>query len=151
MPAYRIGRADLWAHTGSLLFNPINAWLLYNYDFRVAFRFSAAVILTAGTLCSWSFTAADSGASTELVQDDDDDDDWSTDGESLRRCTTTDVVRRPEMVLWYAGNCLSYLGFYMPFVNLVLLLVFNAVYCMHAKRFFCLIWAVFSAPKIIIC
>jgi len=106
--------------TGSLLFNPINAWLLYNYDFRVAFRFSAAVILIAGTMCSWSFTAAESAASTELVQDHDDDDDWSVDRESLRHhCTTSDVARRPEIALWYAGNCLSYLGFYMPFVNLV--------------------------------
>jgi len=108
-----------------LLFNPINAWLLYTYDFRVAFRFSAAVILTAGMLCSWLFTPADSGASAELVQDDDDDDDddWSADSESLRRCTISDVLRRPEMAFWYAGNCLSYLGFYMPFLNLVLLLV----------------------------
>lgn len=102
---------------GSLLFNPINAWLLYNYDFRVAFRFSAALILTAGTLCCWLFKAADRGASAELVQDDD---DWSADGQPLRRCTTSDVVGHPEIVLWYAGNCLSYLCFYMPFVNLVL-------------------------------
>ena len=110
--------------TGSLLFNPINAWLLCNYDFRVAFRFSAAINLVAGALCSWTFTGVDSGASTKLVQyadddDDDDDDDWSTDSESLRQCTTSEVVKRPEAALWYAGNCLSYLGFYMPFVNLV--------------------------------
>ena len=106
-------------HAGSLLFNPINAWLLDNYDFPVAFRCSAALILTAGTLCCWSFKAADRGASAELVQDDNDD-DWSADGQSLRRCTISDVVARPEIALWYAGNCLSYLGFYMPFVNMVL-------------------------------
>jgi len=102
---------------GSLLFNPINASLLYNYDFRVAFRFSAALILTTGTLCCWAFTPADRGASVELVQNDD---DWSADVQSSRRCTIRDVVQRPEIALWYAGNCLSYLGFYMPFVNLVL-------------------------------
>jgi len=104
-----------------LLFNPINAWLLYNYDFRVTFRLSAALIVVAGTLCCTTFTAADRSASVQLVQDDDDDDDeWSTDGQSSRHCTTNDVARRPEIALWYAGNCLSYLGFYMPFVNLVL-------------------------------
>ena len=108
--------------SGSLLFNPINASLLYNYDFRVTFRLSAALIFVAGTLCCSTFTAADRAASVELVQDDDDDDDddeRSADGQSLRRCTIRDVVRHPEIALWYAGNCLSYLGFYMPFVNLV--------------------------------
>ena len=152
---------------------------MYNYDFRIAFRISAAVILTAGTLCCWSFTPADSGAPAELIQGDDNDDnndsddkekdndndnddrdnndadnddnndsddsddddgddrdednddsgdnnddnddngEWSSvDGESLGRCTSRDVMRRPQIALWYAGNCLSYLGFYMPFLNL---------------------------------
>ena len=112
---------------GSLLFNPINAWLLCNYDFRVAFRFSAALILTVGTLGCWSFTAADRGASAELLQDGGDDDDRSVDAQWLRRSTTSDVVGRPEIALWYTGNCLSYLGFYMPFVNLVLLPVSSLV------------------------
>jgi len=108
-------------HAGSLLFNPINAWLLCNYDFRVAFRFSATLILTVGLLGCWSFTAADRGVSAELLHDDDNDDDRSADAQSIQRCTTSDVVGRPEIALWYTGNCLSYLGFYMPFVNLVLL------------------------------
>ena len=34
-------------------------------------------------------------------------------------CTWQDIKRRPEIVLWYLGNLLSYLGFYMPFMNLV--------------------------------
>ncbi len=34
-------------------------------------------------------------------------------------CTMTEITSRPEIVLWYAANCLSYLGFYVPFVNLV--------------------------------
>ena len=108
-------------HAGSLLFNPINAWMLYNYDFRVTFRISAAVILTGGTLCCWSFKPAEHVASTELVHDHDDDDDRSVVEvqSSRRRCTIGDVIRRPEITLWYAGNCLSYLGFYVPFVNLV--------------------------------
>lgn len=112
-------------HAGSLLFNPINAWLLCYYDFRVAFRCSAALILTAGSLGCWSFTAADHGASTELVQDDEADDDQFDDVESSRRCRSSDVARRPEVALWYTGNCLGYLGFYMPFVNLVLLQPFR--------------------------
>ena len=36
-----------------------------------------------------------------------------------RYCTLADVRRRPEIALWNVGNLLSYLGFYMPFVNLV--------------------------------
>jgi len=116
--SYHVGSVKMDA--GSLMFNPINAWMLQNYDFRVTFRFSAALILVAGTICCSSFAASDRAASAELVQaDDDDDDDWSVDAHPLRRCTTTDVARRPQIVLWYAGNCLSYLGFYMPFVNLV--------------------------------
>ena len=34
-------------------------------------------------------------------------------------CTLADVKERPEIVLWYLGNLLRYLGFYMPFINLV--------------------------------
>jgi hypothetical protein len=36
-----------------------------------------------------------------------------------RCCTLEEVKRRPEIVLWYLGNMLSYLGFFMPFLNLV--------------------------------
>jgi len=79
-------------------------------------------------LSCWSFTAADRGASAELLHDDDEnDDDRSADAQSIQRCTTSDVVGRPEIALWYTGNCLSYLGFYMPFVNLVLLTVSSRV------------------------
>ena len=41
-----------------------------------------------------------------------------------RCCTWQEIKERPEIVLWYMGNCLSYLGFYMPFVNLVRVLLF---------------------------
>jgi len=40
-------------------------------------------------------------------------------------CTWQEIKNRPEIVLWYMGNCLSYLGFYMPFVNLVSVLCNN--------------------------
>ena len=36
-----------------------------------------------------------------------------------RCCTLEQLKARPEIALWYIGNCLSYLGFYMPFLNLV--------------------------------
>lgn len=36
-----------------------------------------------------------------------------------RCCTLEELKNRPEIALWYLGNCLSYLGFYMPFLNLV--------------------------------
>ncbi|ELT90070.1 hypothetical protein CAPTEDRAFT_218721 [Capitella teleta] len=35
-----------------------------------------------------------------------------------RCCTLSEVKERPEIVLWYIGNGLSYLGFFMPFLNL---------------------------------
>ena len=34
-------------------------------------------------------------------------------------CTWSDIKKRPEILLWYFGNCITYLGFYMPFLNLV--------------------------------
>lgn len=40
-----------------------------------------------------------------------------------RCCTWQEVKQRPEIVLWYLGNLLSYLGFYMPFVNLVRVII----------------------------
>ena len=36
-----------------------------------------------------------------------------------RCCTLSELKARPEIALWYLGNLLSYLGFYMPFLNLV--------------------------------
>lgn len=111
-----------------MLFNPINAWLLYTYDFRVTFRLAAALLASAGSLCCWLFSAAERASAAQLVDDDSvDDDEWTASGgaQSLRRCTAADVARRPQIMLWYAGNCLSYLGFYMPFVNLVSVPLFN--------------------------
>lgn len=34
-------------------------------------------------------------------------------------CTWREIRHKPEILLWYLGNMLSYLGFYMPFMNLV--------------------------------
>lgn len=122
---------------GSLLFNPINAWLLENFDFRIAFRCSAAEVLVTGIVCSWNFSARQDATASELGggggggrldgESDYEDEDGARSPESgprssatvQRYCTLADVRQRPEIVLWNIGNCLSYLGFYMPFVNLV--------------------------------
>jgi len=37
---------------------------------------------------------------------------------SRRCCTLAELKARPEIFLWYFGNMLSYLGFFMPFLNL---------------------------------
>ena len=37
-------------------------------------------------------------------------------------CTLQEIKERPEIVLWYIANGMSYLGFFMPFMNLVKLL-----------------------------
>ena len=34
-------------------------------------------------------------------------------------CTIQEVKDRPEIILWYFANMISYLGFFMPFLNLV--------------------------------
>ena len=121
-------------YAGSLVFNPINAWLLENFDFRVAFRCSAVLVLVTGVVCCWNFSARQDAAASELRggerldgdSDYDDDDGARSTGSGptssatvQRYCTLSDVRQRPEIVLWNAGNLLSYLGFYMPFVNLV--------------------------------
>jgi len=125
--------------SGSLLFNPINAWLLDNFNFRIAFRCSACLVLVTGVVCCWNFSARQDATASQLESDgggggerfdgesDYDDDDGvrstgsgPTSSATVRRyCTLADVRQRPEIVLWNVGNCLSYLGFYMPFVNLV--------------------------------
>ena len=122
---------------GSLLFNPLNAWLLENFNFRIAFRCSAAVVLVTGVVCCWNFSARQDATASQLEgvggerldgESDYDDDDGvrstesgpTSSGDTVKRyCTLADVRKRPEIVLWNIGNCLSYLGFYMPFVNLV--------------------------------
>lgn len=57
-------------------------------------------------------------------RDDDDSRDEANansaqEAQPHRCCTLAEIRARPEIVLWYLGNCLSSLGFYMPFVNLV--------------------------------
>jgi MFS transporter, MCT family, solute carrier family 16 (monocarboxylic acid transporters), member 10 len=120
--------------TGSLLFNPINAWLISCYDFRVAFRCAAILILLSGVGCCWNFSAREDVGVQQLDEHcepemTDDEERSSLAGDSTggpdsvstakKCCTWAEIRRRPETVLWYIGNCLSYLGFYMPFVNLV--------------------------------
>ena len=122
--------------SGSLLFNPINAWLLENFNFRIAFRCSAVVVLISGVICCWNFSARQDATASQLEGGGGDRFDGESDYDEeegvrspgsgpmssatvKRYCTLTDIRQRPEIVLWNVGNCLSYLGFYMPFVNLV--------------------------------
>jgi len=125
---------------GSLLFNPIYAWLLENFNFRIAFRCSAAFVLVTGTICCWNFSVRQNTTFSQLEggggcgggdggESDYEDEDGMRSPESpggphsiatvKRYCTLSDVRQRPEIVLWNIGSCLSYLGFYMPFMNLV--------------------------------
>jgi len=113
------------------VFNPINAALLDKFNFRVAFRCSAALVLITGVVCCWNFSSRQDATASELggggqrmdAESDYDDDDGVSGPRSsatiTRYCTLADVRQRPEIVLWNVGNLLSYLGFYMPFVNLV--------------------------------
>ena len=112
---------------------------------RVAFRCSAALVLITGVICCWNFssrqdaTASQLGGGGQKLEGGGGDSDYDEDYEGARGggggspgspgprgsatvhryCTFADVRRRPEIALWNVGNLLSYLGFYMPFVNLV--------------------------------
>ena len=56
------------ADAGSLIFNPFNAWLLKSFDWRVAFRVSAGIVLIVGTLCCWCFSARETPAMERLEE-----------------------------------------------------------------------------------
>lgn len=93
------------------------------------------LILVTGTVCCWNFSAKETPDMERLTNEDDDSigggrggdtsslDAFADEGDAShvprRCCTWEEVKKRPEIVLWYLGNLLSYLGFYMPFVNLV--------------------------------
>ena len=58
----------------------------------------------------------------EFLPDEDEADAFPAEDEIKRLdsfCAWRDIKQRPEILLWYIGNMLSYLGFYMPFMNLV--------------------------------
>ncbi|XP_023931913.1 monocarboxylate transporter 13-like [Lingula anatina] len=99
---------------GSLVFNPINAWLVNSYGWRVAFRAASGMIFIAGVCCVATFAPRKTPAYFDL------DNEEKTKDLSLRSCFGSCVVlkQRPEILLWLFGNTLSYLGFYMPFLNL---------------------------------
>jgi len=90
------------------------------------------MVLVTGIICCWNFSARQDATASQLEGGgggggDDGESDYDDDvgpaptsSATVRRyCTLADVRQRPEIVLWNVGNCLSYLGFYMPFVNLV--------------------------------
>lgn len=148
---------------GSLLFNPINAWLSLRYGWRVTFRCAGGLILMTGLVCCWTFTSKET-ASMERLEEDDEEQSAVTQtqeqqeaehreiqqrlekeryeeeqfrsqepfsvagkvrqaagylkGLPAKCCQVSDIKARPEILLWYLGNCITYLGFYMPFLNL---------------------------------
>lgn len=98
---------------GSLVFNPLNAWLVSKYGWRQAFRVSACLIFFIGMVCVALFAAKEKPEEEEIK-------------EKKRACSLAaffcgswhDVKQRPEIVLWLFANMLNYLGFFMPFLNL---------------------------------
>ena len=97
---------------------------------------ASAMILVTGLICSWTFSDKGTARMHQLNDDDDvsverapaaDHDvtetqlnEVSEEEARYRRtcCTWTEVRARPEIVMWYLANGLSYLGFFMPFMNL---------------------------------
>ena len=55
---------------GSLLFNPINAWLVTRFTWRIAFRFSSILILGLGVACCWTFSSKDEPGHQQFQNED---------------------------------------------------------------------------------
>ena len=56
--------------SGSLLFNPINAWLVTRFTWRIAFRFSSILILGLGIGCCWTFSSKDEPGHQQFQNED---------------------------------------------------------------------------------
>ena len=52
---------------GSLIFNPMNAWLTEHFGFRVAFRCAAGIIFFIGVLCCGSYSANTTSSSGQIL------------------------------------------------------------------------------------
>lgn len=151
--------------SGSLLFNPVFAALVSQYDWRVPFRCASVLIAITGFPCCWFFTVNDTPAAERLIDDDElsvstmdmtqtqlEQQQFEDDLQSKKlipKCCTMEIIRqRPEIIFWYIGNCLSYIGFYMPFVNLVRFFILSHfcifLYYFDAIQYFTLtIWRVY--------
>jgi MFS family permease len=143
---YLINVLTIPFHAGSLLFNPINAALVTKFGWRVAFRVASGLILMTGIVCCWVFSSKQDVSMQRLEDEDEapvEAEEVEDEAVSLlfffecqfhsclvllqlagakiprRCCTFSEMKERPEIVLWYIGNGLSYLGFFMPFLNLV--------------------------------
>ena len=122
------------SRAGSLVFNPVNAWLVTRFGWRVAFRVASGMIFFTGIVCCWTFSdkgtarmhqLRDDDVSVEQAHTETDESEAQVNEASeeearYRRtcCTWAEVRARPEIVMWYFANGLSYLGFFMPFMNL---------------------------------
>ena len=67
--------------TGSLVFNPVNAWLVTSFGWRVAFRVASGIIFVSGLLCCWTFSAKET---PDMQQLDDESDPGLT---QVQRCS----------------------------------------------------------------
>ncbi|ESO07035.1 hypothetical protein HELRODRAFT_171077 [Helobdella robusta] len=106
---------------GSLIFNPVHAWLIESFTWRTAFRATSGLILLTGLVCCWNFSPKESGDAMRIAEVDDEYNDEypvEDDSSAYNRFRLGIFLERPEIILWFLGNMLSYLGFYMPFMNL---------------------------------
>lgn len=107
---------------GSLLFNPINAWLVTRFGWRAAFRVSSAMIAAFGIPCCWTFSSKQEIGHSQFEEEPEDIAPVAVEEAPpipRRCCTLSELKQRPQILMWYLANLLSYLGFFMPFLNLV--------------------------------
>ena len=71
-------------NTGSLLFNPLNAWILTSYGWRVAFRLAGFMVLITGLPCCWAFISKQEVCVKRMIENNDDSEDESVLNSTLK-------------------------------------------------------------------
>ena len=102
--------------------------MVIRFGWRVAFRTAGVLIFFFGMICCYSFSSKEEVSHDQFENEEEEETqsmEVSVYGEPSpepmhRKCCTIEELKQtPEIILWYGGNMLSYLGFYMPFLNLV--------------------------------
>ena len=94
---------------GSVFFNPIYAELVDSYGWRTAFRIAALLLFFTAFITAPVFVSRYTNEEYEVAK--------------LKEARGSlilpiEQLKRPEVILWFTVNLTTFLGFYMPVVNL---------------------------------
>ncbi|OAF71449.1 hypothetical protein A3Q56_00768 [Intoshia linei] len=119
---------------GSLIFNPTNALLIFYFGWRVAFRINSFVVLITGISCSFLFKDEYINVNQERYEICENEpliyesmsrpsifhgpnEETESSLEIDRKLNLNILLKKPEIILWLLASLISYLTFYMPFLN----------------------------------